>query len=59
MQDSRRGAVILPPEPAFHLHPRGIDDDIRFVVSRVLVALALGESLPDDLQYREKDDCWA
>ncbi len=53
---ARAGAVILPPEPAFYLHPRGIDDIVRFVVSRMLVALGLDEALPEDLQYREKDD---
>jgi 4-hydroxy-3-polyprenylbenzoate decarboxylase len=53
---ARAGAVMLPPEPAFYLHPKGIDDIVRFVVSRVLVALGLDEALPEDLQYREKED---
>jgi 3-polyprenyl-4-hydroxybenzoate decarboxylase len=47
---------MLPPEPAFYLHPKGIDDIVRFVVGRVLVALDLEEALPEDLQYREKED---
>jgi 4-hydroxy-3-polyprenylbenzoate decarboxylase len=53
---ARAGAVMLPPEPAFYLHPQGIDDIVRFVVSRVLVALGLEEALPEDLQYREEED---
>lgn len=53
---SKAGAVMLPPEPAFYLHPKGIDDIVRFVVSRVLVALGLDEALPEDLQYRDKED---
>jgi 4-hydroxy-3-polyprenylbenzoate decarboxylase len=51
---SRVGAVILPPAPAFYLHPRGIDDLVRFVVGRIIVALGLEDALPEDLQYREK-----
>ena len=50
---SRVGAVVLPPEPAFYLHPQGIDDIVRFVVGRVLVAMGVSEALPEDLQYRE------
>lgn len=53
---SRVGAVILPPEPAFYLHPRGIDDLVRFVVGRIMVALGIDEALAKDLQYREKAD---
>ena len=52
---SRLGAVILPPEPAFYLQPQGIDDIVRFVVGRILVALDIEKTLPDDLQYREKE----
>ena len=51
---SRIGATILPPEPAFYLHPQGVDDIVRFVVSRVLMSLGIEDQLPDDLQYREK-----
>ena len=53
---ARMGVVVLPPEPAFYLKPRGIEDIVRFVVSRVLVALGVEEELPQDLQYREKED---
>ena len=53
---ARMGVVILPPEPAFYLKPRGVDDIVRFMVSRVVVALGLEEELPEDLQYREKAD---
>jgi len=50
---TRIGAVVLPPEPAFYLKPQGLDDIVRFVVGRVLVALDLDQALPEDLQYRE------
>ena len=53
---ARAGAVMLPPEPAFYLHPKGIDDIVRFVVGRVLVALGLEEAPPEDLQYRDRGD---
>ena len=53
---ARMGAVVLPPEPAFYLKPQGIDDIVRFVVSRVLVALGVEDELPPDLQYREKEE---
>ena len=53
---ARMGAIVLPPEPAFYLKPKGIDDIVRFVVGRVLVALGVEEELPRDLQYREKED---
>lgn len=48
---SRIGAVVLPPEPAFYLKPRTIDDVVRFVVSRIMVALGLDDALPEGMQY--------
>ena len=36
---ARAGAVLLPPEPAFYLKPQTIQDVVRFMVSRILVAL--------------------
>ncbi len=53
---SRMGVTILPPEPAFYLHPTSVDDIVRFVVGRVLVALGVEDQLPDDLQYHDKAD---
>ena len=50
---TRNGAIILPPEPAFYLKPRGVEDIAGFVAQRVLVALDLAEELPQELQYRE------
>ncbi len=49
------GAVVMPPEPAFYLHPKGIDDVVRFVTERILVALRITEELPKDLQYRPSE----
>jgi 4-hydroxy-3-polyprenylbenzoate decarboxylase len=53
---SRMGAVLLPPEPAFYLKPQTMDDVVRFMVQRVMVALGLDQALPPDLQYREKEE---
>ena len=49
---SRMGAVIIPPEPAFYLKPRGLDDVVSFVVGRVMLALGLDETMPSGMQYR-------
>lgn len=42
---ARAGAVILPPSPAFYQHPRTLDDQVDFVVSRVLDALGIDNQL--------------
>ncbi len=53
---SRMGAVILPPEPAFYLHPKSVADIVEFVVSRILVALKIDEALPEKFHYQEGRD---
>ena len=50
---SRMGAVILTPEPAFYLKPKSVEDVVRFVVARIMVALNLDEELPENFQYGE------
>ena len=52
---TRNGAIILPPEPAFYLKPRGVEDIARFVAQRVLVALDVATDLPEEFQYRERE----
>ena len=42
---ARAGAVILPPCPAFYPAPETLDDSIDFVVSRILDALDIENSL--------------
>jgi 4-hydroxy-3-polyprenylbenzoate decarboxylase len=42
---ARAGAVILPPSPAFYQHPRTIEDQVDFVVSRVLDSLGIENDL--------------
>ena len=48
---SKAGVVILPPEPAFYLKPRGIDDLVSYIVNRILLALGISDDLPTDLKY--------
>ena len=50
---SRMGAVILPPDPAFYLKPQNVDDIVRYVINKVLVALRIEKEMPQDLQYGE------
>lgn len=49
---SRMGAIVLPPEPAFYMDPQGINDIVDFMVARILVALGMEKTMPDDLQYQ-------
>jgi len=48
---SQMGAVIVPPEPAFYLQPKGIDDIVDFVVARIFVSLGLQPEMPEDMRY--------
>ena len=48
---SRMGAVILPPDPAFYLKPATVDDVVKYIVGKVLVALGIDRALPEDMQY--------
>ena len=48
---ARMGVVVLPPDPAFYLKPDGVQDVVRFVVGRILVALGIDESLDERFQY--------
>ena len=56
---SRLGVVVLPPEPAFYLHPQSVDDIVRFVVGRILVALNIEEALPAEFRYQGEDGAGA
>ena len=53
---ARLGVVVMPPEPAFYLHPKGIEDVVSFTVGRILVALGIQEGLDPGLQYRRRTE---
>ena len=48
---ARAGATILPPQPAFYLGQRTIDDVVDFVAGRTLVALGILDALPENMRY--------
>ena len=53
---ARLGVTILPPQPAFYLRQRSIDDVVDFVAQRALVALGLVEALPKEMRYEGRDE---
>jgi 4-hydroxy-3-polyprenylbenzoate decarboxylase len=48
---SRLGVTIMPPEPAFYLHPKSVDDVIKYIVAKSIDALGLPGFLTQDLRY--------
>ncbi len=52
MKLAQMGVVVLPPEPAFYLKPRTVDDVVRFMVGRILVSLGIENTLEEGLQYK-------
>lgn len=48
---ARLGVTILPPEPPFYLKPKSMQDIAEFVAQRVIYALGLSDSLPDNMRY--------
>ncbi len=48
---ARLNAVIIPPEPPYYLKPRTVQEVTDFTVNRVLVALGLEQSLPEEFTY--------
>jgi 4-hydroxy-3-polyprenylbenzoate decarboxylase len=42
---ARAGAVILPANPAFYHHPKGVDDLVDFIVARILDHLGIHHEL--------------
>ena len=52
---AKLGVTILPPQPAFYLRPRSIDDVVEFVAQRTLIALGLIDTLPDEMRYQGRD----
>ena len=52
---ARLGVTILPPAPAFYLRPQTVEDIVEFVVQRLLTALGVIDSLPEDAQYTGPD----
>ena len=45
------GANIMPPQPAFYLKPKSLDEVVEFLVQRVLLASGITDVLPEDIRY--------
>ena len=45
------GANIMPPQPAFYLKTKSLDEVVEFLVQRVLVACGITDVLPEDIRY--------
>ena len=49
---ARLGVTVIPPEPAFYLEQETMGDVAAFVTQRVLLALGVIDTLPEEMQYR-------
>ena len=45
LEVSRAGAVIVPPMPAFYIHPQSVSDLVDYVVGKVLTVLGFHQDL--------------
>jgi 4-hydroxy-3-polyprenylbenzoate decarboxylase len=53
---SRMGVTVLPPEPAFYLHPTSMSDIVEFIVAKALDALGMPEFTDDRLRYQRSSE---
>jgi 4-hydroxy-3-polyprenylbenzoate decarboxylase len=53
---SRLGVVILPPEPAFYLHPTSVEDIVEYIVAKALSALGLPDFMDGRLRYQRSSE---
>ena len=53
---ARLGAAVIPPEPAFYLEQETMGDVAAFVTQRVLLALGVIDTLPEEMQYRPRGE---
>jgi 4-hydroxy-3-polyprenylbenzoate decarboxylase len=53
---SRMGVTVLPPEPAFYLHPNSMSDIVEFIVAKALDALGMPEFTDDRLRYQRSSE---
>ena len=53
---SRMGVTVLPPAPAFYLHPTSVEDIVDYIVGKALNALGLDEFMDGRLRYQRRSD---
>ena len=53
---ARLGVTVLPPEPAFYLRPKSVDDIVDYVVAKALDALGLDDFMGDRMRYQRRSE---
>ena len=53
---ARLGVTILPPEPAFYLRPKSVEDIVDYVVAKALDALGLDGFMGDRMRYQRRSE---
>ncbi len=53
---ARLGVTILPPDPAFYLRPKSVDDVVDYVVAKALDALGLDGFMGDRMRYQRRTE---
>ena len=51
---ARLGVTVLPPEPAFYLRPKSVEDIVDYVVAKALDALGLDDFMGDRMRYQRR-----
>jgi 4-hydroxy-3-polyprenylbenzoate decarboxylase len=53
---ARLGVVVLPPEPAFYLHPTSVEDIVDYIVAKAITALGLSDFMDGGLRYQRRSE---
>ena len=53
---ARLGVTILPPDPAFYLRPKSVEDVVDYVVAKALDALGLDGFMGDRMRYQRRTE---
>ena len=53
---ARLGVTVLPPEPAFYLRPKSVEDVVDYVVAKALDALGLDDFMGDRMRYQRRSE---
>ena len=53
---ARLGVMIIPPEPAFYLRPRTIQDITDYLVAKTLNAFGIQDFMGEGLRYQRSSD---
>ena len=53
---ARLGVTVLPPEPAFYLRPKSVEDIVDYVVAKALDALGLDGFMGDRMRYQRRSE---